>query len=222
MRQNVESAVSVRLVNKLFLIFFLPFWLSYSDTPDYSKTQITFGKYEALFKSLCTGVDKDGRGDDLRGMIAEGIELTKTCTPCKALFKSMYSECKLVVKKTPKPKKGEESKHAVEGAEDGEPTATPTPVVLLKIRQPNIEVIDTASRFTSSLYEEGRSKEAAWLALKSLLDLLRRTEGKSLGAIDYFDILATYLSAPWDRWLEEKKDLALTPVPTPNIDELFE
>lgn len=163
----------------------------------------SFQKYEGQIRLLCGAIEKDGRRRQIYELASEAVlKEGVTCPECKSLLKAFASGCREVKKremkkKTPIPGPDEAGPETEDGAATPVPP-TPTP---LPSRMPSTEALDLASRLAVAISSDNSKGLESQVsnAINTWASVLRRSKEKSIGFSDYCGILATYLTAPWER-----------------------
>ena len=94
-------------------------------------------------------------------------------------------------------------KQKKEGEES--PSPSPTPVRVFKQREPNAAAIDLISRIAVALYENDSQRDENSLVVKKMVRAIAELgDGNSQGDKEYFDILVSYLNAPFEEYLEAR------------------
>lgn len=205
----------------------------------------SFARLERDFKALCKGLEEDGRRERIVSIAQAGVAREKVCITCRSFWKMVVNSCaKLGPRPTPTPKppkkkKGKAGEDPVEvstpqsekgpssasetSGESPEALATPTPPAgraKREIRYPSTEVLDEASRVSSSMYAldsgEGQEEEMFRYFAKTV----RETPDLSPTEREYYDLFFTYLLAAW----AGRIDVSSLPPPTPGVevDSFFE
>jgi hypothetical protein len=199
----------------------------------------SFARLERDFKALCKGLEEDGRRERIVSIAQAGVAREKVCITCRSFWKMVVNSCaKLGPRPTPTPKppkkkKGKAGEDPVEVAtpqseigpssasetsgESQEALATPTPPAARtkrEIRYPSTEVLDEASRVSSSMYAldggEGQEEEMFRYFAKTV----REAPDLSPTELEYYDLFFTYLLAAW----AGRVDASKMPPPTPAVD----
>lgn len=138
-----------------------------------------FGKYKSGLKALCYAADEDGRWEWLRDIVNLNAVEEEGCFACQSFFRVFSASCVFPKKIL---KAGEK----------------PGVIVRNKQREPNVKVIDAASRTFHEISRNERDFTENYKAIQKLLYLLRNPRKKTEGEKEYFMILSQYVSAPFD------------------------
>lgn len=193
----------------------------------------SYGPYKKQFAEICELIADDQQLEWLTGKAAIYAKTVDDCLPCKTLYATLNSSCK--VKKSKQIKaKPINKKEAAESEEDGqteeeptpEPTSTPLPV---KKMDPGTELIDLVSRTFIKMAEvKPREKAEGYFAgVEHLVREMRDEQGKSETERRYYSTLSAYIEAPFRSAGFIKKDAARTdvpkerPTPSVSLDQLF-
>ncbi|RIL08467.1 MAG: hypothetical protein DCC75_08810 [Proteobacteria bacterium] len=175
----------------------------------------TFKGYErhrTKIIELCSSLSRDYRSEKMFQMIEPLSIKDPGCVACRPMAKLFVQGCKPKVKLT-RPKK------------DAPPTPTPLPVV--RQREPNSLVLAQASQIFSAIAREKDILADSLIVIRKLVTVLRDPKDKSPAEREYFEILAEFIEAPFQEALSAEaafggnysKDQADSP--QINIDELF-
>jgi hypothetical protein len=206
----------------------------------------SFARLEPQFGALCKGLEQDGRRERIVSIAEAGVAREKVCITCRSFWKMVASSCaKLGPRPTPTPKppkkkRGQPTDEQVEAAtpveeqaevssaaessgESQEAIATPTAspaAATRETRYPSTEVLDDASRMSSSFYALDSGEGQVSEMVRYFAKTVRGTSELSAKEREYYDILLTYLLAAWDGRVDSTK----LPPPTvgPEVDSFFE
>jgi hypothetical protein len=180
-------------------------------------------------------MEQEGRREHFVRIAEEQAASEKICISCRSWWRSLVAACgKLGPKPTPKPKKtktippvqsptdtGESATTEGESSDGAEtPAPSPTPTKAPLERYPSTVLLDTASRFSTEMYEADKENGAILLSLHNMIRVVRETKDLTPAEREYFDTLFSYLTAAWDGRI----DPVTAPPPTPpaDISEFFE
>jgi hypothetical protein len=205
----------------------------------------SFARLERDFSALCKGLEEDGRRARIVSIAEAGVAREKVCITCRSFWKMIVSSCgKLGPRPTPTPKppkkkKGVPTEEPVETAtpvaesldvssavessrESSQAIATPTvsAAATRQNRYPSTEVLDEASRVSSSIYALDSGDGQVAEMVRYFAKTVRETSGLSDQEREYYDTFLTYLLAAWDGRVDSTK----LPPPTvgPEVDSFFE
>ena len=198
-----SSLVAAALLLLQFLL--LPQFLLAQDVGEATKTEerpreassFDYLSLRRYMVGLCKVIDEDARGDSFYQIILHLNQRTPLCPGCKPFFAQFDGACKKkkqLFKIKKQKKEGEES-----------PSPSPTPVRVFKQREPNAAAIDLISRIAVALYENDSQRDENSLVVKKMVRAIAELgDGNSQGDKEYFDILVSYLNAPFEEYLEAR------------------
>lgn len=167
-----------------------------------------FAAFHSQFKSLCQGLEADGRLAKLLELAKAYSERDAMCESCRPLLKQFQTSCGSLVRtskeKSSKKKKVEEPAEVVEEV-SAEPTPTPTPLPYIIQREPSALVIDRIAQLFGKIAEDEAINIRSLPAIQKLIFILRDKNSVQPGAeAEYFDIFCEYVGAHFTGIIEEQ------------------
>jgi len=210
----------------------------------------SFARMEPRFRTLCLGLEEDGRRERIVSIATAGVAREKVCVTCRSFWKMVVQACgKLGPRPTPTPKparkkreKGAQdtppvieasadaqssSSESSDTSEPSEAVATPTAVSPLngtsgrsQLRYPSTEVLDQASRVSVATYESDNGAGQDAEMFRYFAKTIRENSDLSPPEREYYDVFLTYLLAAW----AGRVDATKLPPPTPahELNSFFE
>lgn len=194
----------------------------------------SFSRFEPDLRSLCVGMEVEGRRERFVSIAEQVLESDKGCISCKSIWRSVISACgKLGPKPTPRPKAQGKKRPPTKPEPEAEgsaeqPEEAPTEGVdqgaalppQRKARTPSTELLDSASQFGVRLYNEDQGGGSVATTFAYVVKTVNEFKGLSKEEREYYDTLFAYLLAPWEGRVDPKN--APTPTPPAKLHEFFE
>lgn len=186
-----------------------------------SKTRFRgFSSFRSDLVSFCILIDKDGQLPWIYDKAEKYAYNLPECFPCKALYSSLKSTCKIKKKYVPqsrvkKPeavKPDEKNSSKDNQLNDGENKSADTEAAVTKEEEPkkeeskkivqldpSTELLDLVSSIFREMSESKPKEEAEnyFLAVSHLLKEMRDPENKTIKEKEYYSTLAAYIEAPF-------------------------
>jgi hypothetical protein len=145
-----------------------------------------FGAHRKQLREMCTFMERDNRREVFMRIVDERKSQKDLCDACKLLYKDLASACR-----PPR----EKARPRGEGEEEVVP-------IVVRYREPRIEVVDLAARFFADIFEvvEFRAEYAA--AVSDLSRSLLENKTLTLGEREYFELLLEYALVPFRNFEE--------------------
>jgi hypothetical protein len=193
----------------------------------------SFRAQESLMRRICKQMEEDGRRAEWLAILERTIDTSPEAKGAwRNLLKSWSTNCRLVTKPTPKPKKRSATDEESESMEGDDGAAVPTAVpVKPRALTPGTELLELASEWSVSTSTSMSGIPEVGDAIRSMLHLLRPVQrpkkGPTVemepGARIYFDIFAEYLTAPWARmFAEEERKARRENAGSADVNDLFD
>ena len=180
---------------------------------------MNYSKYDQELRELCAGLVEDGQREGVHAVAEANAPFAAECPACRPFFRQLALTCR--------EKKSVLTSAVLRRAGEAEPpTPTPTPVPPAPQRNPSLRVIDMSARIFNAMAADEKNVAETWKAVQRLLVGLRDPANKTPVQAHYLDILATYIEASFEEWLNTPKPTPAGGTPAPAlpgaaVDDMF-
>lgn len=162
-----------------------------------SSRPLSFDKYKKYLRGVCAAVEQDGRREQLYEILKANTDKVPECPGCRPLLKAFASACRgSSIKRRPKKKvkqdteDSEDHKHEKDGKHKDDS-------VIHKQREPNVVALDALALSFDRIARDEKRRVQALPAVEYLAGIFRKSAGRTRAQVEYLDIMAEYILAPF-------------------------